>query len=934
MSRFHTPFRASLLAIALAAAPLPVLAAEPAVQAGRDIQIPAGPLGRSLSTFAGQRGIALSFDPVLTAGLQAPALRGRPGNREGLERLLAGSGLRLVERADGSYGLEQAPDTDAGVIALSPLKIGGQETIPYAGGMVFDEDRIRTTARGNGDIASLLRVNPAVQFNDDRSNSSRQMGEIRPADFSINGALPYQNLLLLDGVGINNDIEPSGSFAGNPHVVAEVPSPSQGIAIDVDLIGTLTVHDSNIPAAYGGFTGGVVDAQTREARDSFGGRVSFRMSRSAWNEQVVPDGNLDSFMLSSTADNQPVYDKYRLSATLEGRTQSGIGLIGSVTRTRSDIPLRGYSAGNVSSNDALVKEQRRENTNVSLRADWAPVERLRLNANITHAPTDERYFTQNAKNSWFDLKQGGPLAGVKLVWLGDVWTFNNSLSYSDLESSRRVDRAVDYWKAWARSPDKDWGVNNASYEGNWGNIDQSARTLGYRLVADREALEWGSIEHNLQFGLEYRDRHAEYHRLNDHYSYLNPSSTSSCLDTDGAQDADACSLSPVFTSVTSGVIAGSGQFFTRRNIYSAGRFQVDVREMSAFTQDDIRLGRWSLRAGLRFDTDDMMDKDTIAPRLAASWDVLGNQNTVATAGINRYYGRNFFGYKLREGRERLQTEYRRTSVPADWSVFRTYTAANRFEALDIPYNDELAFGVSQRWSNFDVDFKYVRREGRDELLRRSVPSDDDSGFYSSSVYQYVNAGRSSSDTYSLSVNLRQPWLLGPAETRAQLAIDHTDVRRNYNHYDTVYNAGTYDRLVRYEGDVVRAYDLPQDGYNRPWSARLSTQTRLADLGLLWSNFLRWRAGYTSFATVGEEAYRSGDQTMLIDVIEKRENPSGWSWDSTIEYAFALPRDQEAYVRVEIQNVLNRSMRMTSSTTDTGTMYEPGRSYWLEMGYRF
>lgn len=524
MPRLQPPVRASLLALALAAAPLPALADTTAASAPTEIQLPAGPLGRSLGTFASQRGIALSFDPALTSGLRAPALRGRHGNRDGLEHLLAGSGLRLVERADGSYGLERAPDENAGagVIALAPLRIGGQQTVPYSGGMVFDEERIRTTARGNGDIATLLRVNPAVQFNDDRSTSSRQMGEIRPADFSIHGALPYQNLMLLDGVGINNDIEPSGSFAGNPHVVAEVPSPSQGVAIDVDLIGSLTVHDSNIPAAYGGFTGGVVDAQTREARDSFGGRVSFRMSRSAWNEQIVPEGNLDSFMLSSTADNQPVYDKYRLSATIEGRTESGIGLIGSLTRTRSDIPLRAYSAGNVSSNDALVKEQRRENTNATLRADWSPVERIRLSANITHAPTDERYFTQNAKNAWFDLKQGGPVAGLRVAYLGDAWTFNNSLTYSDLESSRRVDGAIDYWKAWARSPEKDWGVNNASFEGNWGNIDQSTRTLGYRMVADRDSVQWGPTEHNLQFGLEYRDRRAEYHRLNDHYSYLNP----------------------------------------------------------------------------------------------------------------------------------------------------------------------------------------------------------------------------------------------------------------------------------------------------------------------------------------------------------------------------------------------------------------------------
>ncbi|MCD9030616.1 TonB-dependent receptor [Luteimonas sp. Y-2-2-4F] len=937
----HLPrLRATLLAIALAAA-LPAVAHAADLDALPDrterTDLPAGPLGRSLGAFASRHGVALSFDPALTEGLQAPALQGEYSARSGFERLLTGSGLRLLPRADGSYTLVRAPAAGSGAIAMPSLRIGGQRTFPYSEGMVLDEDYIQSQAKGNGDIATLLRINPAVQFEDARSTSSRQAGEIRPADFSINGALPYQNLLLLDGIGFNNDIEPGASF--NPHVVAEVPAPYQGIAVDTDLLERLTVYDSNVPVAFGGFTGGVVDARTRRAQDAFGGKLYFRMSRSVWNELIVPEGNQDSFVESSIWQNQPVYDKYKLGVMLEGRTRNGIGLIGNISRTRSDIPLRGYSAGNVSENDELVKEQRRENTSISLRADWSPTERISASANLTHAPTDERYFTQNAKNSYFDLKQGGPVAGLRLGYAGNAWTFDNSLSYSDLDSSRRVDAGIDYWKAWARSEEHDWGVNNSSFEGNWGNIDQATRTLAWKFTADREELRIGPTAHNLQFGLEYRDRKAHYHRLNDHYSFLDPVATTSCEGPGGVVDTDSCSLSPVARSSWDSrgnpiLAAGQGQFFTTRNVYSAGEFDVHVRELAAFVQDDIRLGRWSLRAGLRLDSDDMMDKDTIAPRLAVSWDVLGDQDTILTAGANRYYGRNFFGYKLREGRENLQTEYERGSIEDEWTVARRYTANNRFEELDIPYNDELALGLSQRWSRYGLDFKYIRREGRDELLRERVPSEDGSGYYSNQVYQYVNKGRSSSDTFTLSVDLQQPWRLGPSVTQAQLALDHTDIRRNYSSYDTTYNTGTYDRLVRYEGDLIRAYELPQDGYNRPWSARLSTQTRLENWGLLWSNFLRWRAGHTWFATVGSEDYQDGEETVSIDVIEKRENPSGWTWDSTLEYGFRLRNDQEAYVRVEVQNLLNRNLLLTSSTSDTTAFFEPGRSYWLEVGYRF
>ena len=44
--------------------------------AARPYNLASGPLGRTLSSFAAQAGIALSFDPALTEGLLSPALSG------------------------------------------------------------------------------------------------------------------------------------------------------------------------------------------------------------------------------------------------------------------------------------------------------------------------------------------------------------------------------------------------------------------------------------------------------------------------------------------------------------------------------------------------------------------------------------------------------------------------------------------------------------------------------------------------------------------------------------------------------------------------------------------------------------------------------------------------------------------------------------------
>ena len=107
----HT-VRLSLLGLALLAAAHTTPAADPraldAVPAQR-YELPAGPLSSALAGFAVRAGIALSFDPALTEGRSSPGLSGHYAAREALDQLLAGSGLVLVARPDGSYALVKAP---------------------------------------------------------------------------------------------------------------------------------------------------------------------------------------------------------------------------------------------------------------------------------------------------------------------------------------------------------------------------------------------------------------------------------------------------------------------------------------------------------------------------------------------------------------------------------------------------------------------------------------------------------------------------------------------------------------------------------------------------------------------------------------------------------------------------------------------------------
>ena len=109
LAAIPTALHRALLMLALGGAASAFAAGPVALEsvAPRAYDIPAGPLGRTLSAFAAEAGVALSFDPALTDGRTGPALSGRYAGREAMAALLAGSGLEAVARDDGSYVLRR-----------------------------------------------------------------------------------------------------------------------------------------------------------------------------------------------------------------------------------------------------------------------------------------------------------------------------------------------------------------------------------------------------------------------------------------------------------------------------------------------------------------------------------------------------------------------------------------------------------------------------------------------------------------------------------------------------------------------------------------------------------------------------------------------------------------------------------------------------------
>jgi len=177
--------RSALLSLVLAGA---AMAAQLDAVALRAYQIAPGPLGATLSNFAVEAGIALSFVPALTEGLTSPGLSGTYSTQEAVTRLLAGSGLEMVLRSDGTYtlalrritlenttvsGVEHRSDS------LPPAYSGGQVAVGGRLGMLGNTDVMDAPFSVSTYTATLIKDQQATTVGDvlERDSSVRSTGQ-------------------------------------------------------------------------------------------------------------------------------------------------------------------------------------------------------------------------------------------------------------------------------------------------------------------------------------------------------------------------------------------------------------------------------------------------------------------------------------------------------------------------------------------------------------------------------------------------------------------------------------------------------------------------------------------------------------------------------------------------------------------------------------
>ncbi len=916
---------ASVLGLCCAFGPLPLALAQPdAPASGHVFNIPPQPLAGALIAFGLQSGKQVSVDPQLLKGVSSPGVNGDMSNDAALAYLLQGTGIGWGYQ-DGALVFHRLPNAAAGepLMLDSTVVLGFTQENSFQGATVIDQKAIQAFPGANGDITTLLQMHPSVQFSG-AQQSSKTPGEIDPADISINGAKFYQNNFMIDGISINNDLDPGAHGYGETRQFDAAPSRSHGIALDADLLQEVTVYDSNVPAEYGGFNGGVVDAITRRPTQALHGKFSYSMSRSAWTSYHITEKDQANFDNASNEQYQPEFEKTTLRGRLEGHLTEDFGGILSFSQKRSVIPLNTYTGGYNSPTGENTRDQTRQLDNYMVKSYWNVNDRLSLDGSFIQAPQENTYFRENYRNADFTNINGGWQGSVKAVWEGDTARWSHTLAVSDLNSSRRSESndAI----AWFYSTTKDWGrpetTNSRSGEGAYGNLDQTQSSIDYKLKADWQAFNWAGSEHKVVTGLQLTRTQATWERekMATSATINKRDSIATCANND-----NLCSIGTLLNGSTR-------QWAGTRLEYGAGKIDLTENKYAVFVEDAMQIGKLGLRPGLRLEGDDYMQQQNLAPRFAGDYDFFGDRSTVLVFGVNRYYGRNLFKYRLADGRQGFNTLYTRTTQDGAWRSTQVENL-NKLTDLKVPYDDEWTLGLDQVWLDTDFRLKYVHREGKDKIVKASsrVLGLGAQAGYDSIYYTYTNQASSESDNISLTVTPKEEFNWQGTRTSVQAAFDWSRTKDAYGTYESGVDADEFaDADVIYDGKRMAYSDLPASDFNRPWTARLTTITEIPQWNLTVSNFLRYRGPYEQIVSTSKTVTVDGDDLAVYDAATVKAAPT---WDMRISWEIPTGKEQALFAAVDITNVTDHVNEIVGSGSSTVT-YEVGRQYWLEVGYRF
>ncbi|WP_217876241.1 TonB-dependent receptor plug domain-containing protein [Pseudoalteromonas shioyasakiensis] len=829
----------------------------------------------------------------------------------------------------------------------------GIEVPEVIGRAYLDRNFIEATPKGNGDINELIALLPGVQLSEDYY-SIDNLAEISAPEISISGAKPWQTGFMIDGMNYNNRLDPaSASRIGASE--NEVSGGVQSMNINSQIVESITVYDHNIPADFGDFSGGVVDAETispfsTDTRVSFG----IRGNRSDWGEYHIIDNDEPDDTAEGKDDLEPpIYEKTNIDFSIQKKLNEQHALLMSVSYLKSDISDISLSAQKVES---------RENINALLKYSYRDGWVDSLDLSVMYAPYTSDSYLKDVLNSDYQVEGGSFGFTANLAEETRFGHFSSKFNMSQSDNNRT---GPAHFYTWLQAKGKEWGQladqsadsTPVSEYGGYGNLDNTQTSFNWRNTLTLERKKWGNTEHAIRVGAELNHQNYERTRQQNYYKYDSPiqySSTSAQLNCSGYTldcveqsfyvDLDTLAEqlggsidfnNPEHLLAYSNNVATTAQYFNSRLVTPSEQIDVSLNKAALYATDVITWKQFDFHLGVRYDYDDFFKNHNIAPRLSMGYDVFNDGNTLLTAGLNRYYDAGLLGYKIKEQQKFAYREYRpiqngylQAWLPSSYTGNFLYI----FDDVKSPYDDEIALGLrhaTESFGNFAV--KYVHRDKKDQLSRNKETNLKNDGYQYITIY---NNGTGESERYSLSWDAKfgdhSIWANASYSQNSESNSDYTATPDNT----------PIESLVYYEGELMSLSELDtlKANFGRPVTANFGWNTDWTDTFSTGLTATYSGSYTTAIKSSSDQRIGIGSECTTCEAVEifvpKYE---AHTFDSRIMFAlssrwnYQISQSQSVEVRLDISNLFNAR---SHAITEGNSGIEPGRMFWLGVSYNY
>lgn len=819
---------------------------------------------------------------------------------------------------------------------------------------IYDESYLQNQAKQNGVISDIVKKNPNVRISRGDRNS-KNPGEINPENFSINGAEIYQNNFLVDGISINNDINPVGNGRPEYRKMFNVATnwlfdnQPQGINIDTDLLESIELIDSGISAKYGNFQGGVINSKTRDPYKKFGGKINFSHTRDSWMHYFIDDREKDDFYYSTdTLNYQPDFQKYKTGLLLEGFLSDNFGLILNYNQTLSEIYQRLYykDADAIKLQKATGNEKiklKRKNENLFLKGVWYASDNLIIRPKFLYNPTYFSYFYWDTKG---EFKNDAYTYGLEGEYNFSLGNLKQNISY--MTSNTFLNSNGDQKRIWWHRTDKNLGYGqllNRFEEGNLGDINQKQENINYNLDFALNDFKLKQTSHKIILGFDYTKTKAKYEILEP---YKTAYEMQNIVTGDSKQDNFKCKVGDIFCKMRGKILddyyfrgkkiptKGHDYQWYKNYLLFEGSIKTSLNQFGFYLEDEIKYKNITFRPGFRLDKNDYMGGLEFSPRLNINI-ANSDESLNIFGGFNRYYGRSIFAYKFEPYIRDLQTEYKRDKYEDDFKKAKQDPNLRIYEyyhKLKLPYDDEINFGFSKKFDNFEFSSKFVNRKGKNIITRMTskalgLPSGDGITVYDD-YDVFTNKGQNETNIFTLNFKNLNDLKIFDITNNFEFSLSKIHTTRKLNFYNNTYYPPNYDGYkVLYKNSLINDCELPKNQNKTPWVANFNLISKFKNFTI--SNFVNFSGGYKALVRSKTRLQHTDKKQYWAFYDQKIKNTFGY--DMKILANFEGQNSDIFYISLDIFNVLN--LKNISTISNDGTInYENGRNFWLEVGYKW